>query len=142
MGNVNMYKPSSRLALAMSCCLIVSFAAEGLASQHGTKRRKAQPPIIRCGGPVCTGLNAERTQIDFGERTRLTASAADSDGDVLKFRWEATGGTIEGGGSTVDYVASDVAAGDYTVTAFASDDDGHTVECSVTIHVGPATDTP
>ena len=137
-----MNKPRQSISVILCAGLLIALTSDGFAGQRRTKRRKSDPPPINCVVPVCTSITAAKTVIDFGDRVRLTANASDPDGDALTFTWQATGGSFEGEGSSVDYIAPDVAAGAYQITVLASDDYGHVVECSVTINVGPGIEHP
>ncbi len=70
-----------------------------------------------------------------GEAVAVTASASDPDGDPLSYAWSATGGTVEGSGSTARWNSAGTAPGSYRVTARVSDGKGGSTSCDAEVRV-------
>ena len=117
--------------------LVTSIQSGGapLTNPDQKRKRKSKPPAAGCSYIVCTGVTSDRVELRVGERLELLANASDPDGDELSYRWETTGGTIVGYGAKVNFDATGVEAGTYTVTAIVSDKYSHSAECSTTIRV-------
>jgi hypothetical protein len=124
-------------SLAVLVCVVIALPQGTDAQRRRTKQRKPKDRIVGCGGPVCTSVTAPTNEVGPGERLPLQVNAGDPDGDVLTFTWTATGGTIEGRGANVEYVAPSDSDGEYIVTVQADDGYGHTVDCSIAIQVRP-----
>src|SRR5689334_7921635 len=108
-------------------------------SGAGQRRKRLEPrPPIGDNLVICTGVTAERSELRVGEKTELYANASDPDGDVLKYKWLATGGTIIADGAKAVFDATGIAEGSYTITVLVTDcancEGRHPVECSITIH--------
>ena len=136
-----MVEPRSWMGAWVSCvvvlgCLLV-LVDVGDAVQRRTKKRKRDDPPIGCGRVLCTSITAPKTEITLGEPLVLQANVPDRGGEVLNFKWSATGGTIQGEGSTAVYTAPTDKAGYYAVIVEVSDEFGNTWDCSITIHVQP-----
>jgi hypothetical protein len=125
------------LGLVVFLALSSPFGVDG--SQRRTKKRK--PKVVSCFWLVCNGVTASTTRTVQGGRLTVTANATSPTDEPITYKWIATGGTIEGDGATVEYVASVDTPGLYTVTALLNDG-GHTVECSVDIEVTSASVSP
>ena len=55
--------------------------------------------------------------VAVGDPVEITANASDPDNDPLTFSWSASGGRLEGTGTTVRFHTRDVSPGAYTITA-------------------------
>jgi hypothetical protein len=73
--------------------------------------------------PVIASLQAEPAGITPGGSCQIVCDATDSDGNSLSYNWSATGGTINGEGATVTWIAPD-SSGSYSVEATVSDGHG------------------
>jgi len=87
--------------------------------------------------PSITSLVANPASLAPGDGTTVTCVATDPDGDVLSYTWEYTGGTLQGTGSTVTWIAPSI-ANTYTVKVTISDGKGGTANSNVAISVGSA----
>ena len=125
------------LALMMVAAAVLASITATAEGAQRRKKRKPKEPIPYCATVVCTSVTASKQQLDYGERTTLQANAADPDGDPLTYTWIAPAGTFEGDGATVTYIAPTDSQGAFTITAQINDGFGHTVECSITLQVGP-----
>lgn len=79
------------------------------------------PPVNHM--PRILSLTAERVEVPVTQRTRITCVAVDSDGDNLSYSWSASGGSVEGAGSEVVWVAPEAPA-KYTVKVTVTDGNG------------------
>jgi outer membrane protein OmpA-like peptidoglycan-associated protein len=93
-------------------------------------------PANRAPMASCT---AEKSSVyaESGDRVGVTVRASDPDGDTLNYAWSASGGTIEGSGTSVRWNSAGAAPGVYTVTARVDDGMGGTASCSVDLRVEP-----
>ena len=86
-----------------------------------------QPPTISC--------SADRTPIQAGERTGITSTASDPDGDPLTYSYSATGGQVTGDGPKATFDSTGAQAGSYTVKCSVSDGKGGTADASTNVDV-------
>jgi outer membrane protein OmpA-like peptidoglycan-associated protein len=86
-----------------------------------------RPPTMTC--------SVERTPIQPGERTRITATASDPDNDPLTYTWRASAGKLTGTGATVEFDSTGLAAGSYTITGRVEDGRGGAADCSTAVEV-------
>ena len=86
-----------------------------------------QPPTISC--------STDRSPIMPGERTGITSTASDPDGDPLTYSYSTTGGQIVGSGPKVEFDSTGLQPGSYTVKCSASDGKGGTADGSTNVDV-------
>lgn len=86
-----------------------------------------QPPTISC--------STDRSPIMPGERTGITATASDPDGDPLSYSYTTTGGQIVGSGPHVEFDSTGVQPGSYTVKCSVSDGRGGNADSSTNVDV-------
>jgi outer membrane protein OmpA-like peptidoglycan-associated protein len=86
-----------------------------------------QPPTISC--------STDRTPIQPGERTGITAAASDPDGDPLTYSYSATGGQVTGDGPKAQFDSTGLQAGSYTVKCSVSDGKGGNADASTNVDV-------
>jgi hypothetical protein len=84
--------------------------------------------------PVIHSIEAERDWVDVSNSITIDCLASDPDGDELKYRWLANGGTISGEGSSITWTAPDN-AGSYTVSVVVDDGRGGEVTASLAVDV-------
>jgi outer membrane protein OmpA-like peptidoglycan-associated protein len=89
--------------------------------------RPNRPPTISC--------SADHTTVTEGDRVEITATASDPDNDPLAFSWSASGGRLEGTGTSVMFHTRDLPPGAYTVTGRVDDGRSGTADCSLSIAV-------
>ena len=89
--------------------------------------RPNRPPVISCA--------TDRSPIMPGERTGITSTASDPDGDPLTYSYSASGGQIVGDGPKVQFDSTGLSAGNYTVKCSVSDGRGGTADASTSIDV-------
>ena len=86
-----------------------------------------QPPTISC--------STDRSPILPGERTGITATASDPDGDPLTYSYSASAGTVNGSGPKAEFDSTGLAPGSYTVRCSVSDGKGGTADANTTVDV-------
>lgn len=84
-------------------------------------------PTISC--------TTDRSPIMPGERTGITSTASDPDGDPLTYTYSATGGTVTGNGPKATFDSTGLTAGSYSVKCGVSDGKGGTAESSTNVDV-------
>ena len=77
-----------------------------------------------------------------GERTGITATASDPDGDPLTYSYSASGGQVTGDGPKATFDSTGLSAGSYTVKCSVSDGKGGTADSSTTVDVQQPPPTP
>jgi len=92
-----------------------------------------QPPLI-------SSLVADPSHILYGGSTTLTCIASDPDGDVVRYSWTASEGSVSGVGEKVTWWAPNK-AGEYNITAIVSDGKGGETTGNVMVTVSAATRT-
>jgi outer membrane protein OmpA-like peptidoglycan-associated protein len=90
-------------------------------------KKPNQPPTISCA--------TDHSPIMPGERTGITATASDPDGDPLTYTYTATGGQVSGDGPKATFDSTGLAAGSYTVKCSVSDGRGGTADANTTVDV-------
>jgi len=90
--------------------------------------------------PVISSLAADPSGVLFGGSTTLTCIASDPDGDVVRYSWSASGGSITGVGNKVTWIAPSK-GGDYTITVIVNDGKGGETTGNVTVTVATAVKT-
>lgn len=94
--------------------------------------------IISCSqagsSPVIENLESEFPAVKKGESTTIECTIADGYGNGLTYAWTATGGSILGTGSMVNWTAPDV-YGTYSVTVTVTDENGLASSRELSINV-------
>lgn len=90
------------------------------------------PPPPPNHAPRILSLTADRLEVPVGQSTRISCTAVDTDGDNLSYRWSASGGTIQGDGSEVVWLAPEAPA-EYTVKVTVTDGNGGQASQSLTL---------
>src|SRR6266404_3978294 len=85
--------------------------------------------------PPTAALSIERSPILPGERTGVTCNGSDPDNDPLTYSYTATGGKIVGSGSNVQFDATGLPPGTYTVKCTVNDGRGGTADASGNVEV-------
>jgi len=102
--------------------------------------------IVLCAGgcfwgnhtPVITSLQAGQEVILSSDSCTIKCLASDPDGDSLGYNWSASGGEINGNGSSITWIAPASASGSYTITIVVSDEKGAEDTASITVEVNNA----
>jgi opacity protein-like surface antigen len=85
--------------------------------------------------PPTAALSIERSPILPGERTGVTCNGSDPDNDPLTYSYTTSGGQIVGSGSTVQFDATGVKPGSYSVKCTVNDGRGGTADASGNVEV-------
>src|SRR5712692_10247393 len=85
--------------------------------------------------PPTATLSIERSPILPGERTGVTCNGSDPDNDPLTYSYTATGGQIVGSGSNVQFDATGLQPGSYSVKCVVNDGRGGTADASGNVEV-------
>jgi outer membrane protein OmpA-like peptidoglycan-associated protein len=86
-----------------------------------------QNPTISC--------STDRSPIMPGERTGITSTASDPDGDPLTYSYSATAGQVSGDGPKATFDSTGLQPGSYTIKCGVSDGKGGTAESSTNVDV-------
>jgi hypothetical protein len=84
--------------------------------------------------PQIFSLVANPSGILYGGSTILTCAATDPDGDMVRYTWTASEGSITGVGNRVTWTAPN-RSGEYNITVIVSDGKGGSVQASVPVTV-------
>jgi hypothetical protein len=87
--------------------------------------------------PVISSLEASPSGILSGGSTTLTCIASDPDGDVVRYSWSASEGSITGVGNKVTWKGPNK-GGDYNITVIVSDGKGGETTGNVMVTVSAA----
>jgi len=87
--------------------------------------------------PAISELVANPSGILYGGSTTLTCMATDPDGDVVRYSWSASEGSITGVGNRVTWVAPNK-GGNYNITVVVSDGKGGESRSDVMVTVSAA----
>ena len=98
----------------------------GFVVQGAFGKRRNDPPTL-----ACAAANPSILQEDT---TAIRANAVDPEGAPLTFKWQTTGGKIDGTGDTVTFDTADAAPGEYEITVTAADRKQE-VSCTTTVEV-------
>jgi outer membrane protein OmpA-like peptidoglycan-associated protein len=85
--------------------------------------------------PPTATVSVERSLILPGERTGVTCNGSDPDNDPLTYSYTTTGGQIVGSGATVQFDATGLKPGSYSVKCAVNDGRGGTAEASGNVEV-------
>ncbi|HWZ98564.1 MAG TPA: OmpA family protein [Candidatus Dormibacteraeota bacterium] len=86
-----------------------------------------QNPTISC--------TTDRSPIMPGERTGITSTASDPDGDPLTYNYSASAGQVSGDGAKATFDSTGLQPGSYTVKCGVNDGRGGTAESSTNVDV-------
>jgi len=85
--------------------------------------------------PPTASLTVERSPILPGERTGVTCNGSDPDNDPLTYSYTASGGQIVGSGSNVQFDATGLKPGSYSVKCGVNDGRGGVADASGNVEV-------
>jgi hypothetical protein len=116
--------------------IVVLLIAVTIVAAACSSNESAQPtPTVQSNQvPSIISLVADPASLVPGDGATISCEASDPDGDALNYTWEYTGGTLQGTGSTVTWIAPSV-ANTYTVKVTVSDGNGGAANSSVAIVV-------
>lgn len=84
--------------------------------------------------PAIVSLTATPDDVGMGGSSTIVCVAADADGDTLTYSWTATGGTFNGAGDTVVWIAPNE-EGTFTITVTVTDGKGGAATASAQVTV-------
>ena len=87
--------------------------------------------------PQISSLVASQSGILYGGSTTLTCIATDPDGDVVRYSWSASEGSITGVGNKVTWIAPNK-GGNYNITVIVSDGKGGETKGNVMVTASAA----
>jgi hypothetical protein len=87
--------------------------------------------------PAIVSLTADPKNVMPGGNTLINCVANDPDGDIIRYSWNASDGSVTGSGSKVTWVAPSK-SGDFAITCVVSDGNGGEAKQSVTVSVSPS----
>jgi hypothetical protein len=87
--------------------------------------------------PVISSLTPSPSGVLFGGTALLTCVASDPDGDVVRYSWSASEGSITGVGNKVTWIAPSK-SGSFNITVVVSDGKGGETRSSVMVTVSPS----
>jgi hypothetical protein len=90
--------------------------------------------------PIISSLSPSPSSILYGGSAVLTCIASDPDGDVVRYSWSASEGSITGVGNKVTWIAPNK-GGNYNITVIISDGKGGETRGSVMVTVAATTST-
>ena len=90
--------------------------------------------------PIISSLSPSPSSILYGGSAVLTCIASDPDGDVVRYSWTASEGSITGVGNKVTWIAPNK-GGNFNVTVIVSDGKGGETRGSVMVTVATSTNT-
>ena len=109
--------------------------SSGCASIAVPSREPVEPPVIEPqNNPPIIKTMIAASKTDVLSTSEVVCEAEDPDGDELTFLWSASGGTINGQGPAVNWIAPE-APGEYTIAVIVNDNHGGTATQTATITV-------
>ncbi len=99
-----------------------------------TAKESATVKVSNNRPPAVSSVTANPSSLKQGESSTITCSATDPDNNTLAYKWEATGGSVSGSGSTATWKAP-TADGSFTIKVTVDDGNGGETSGSVTITV-------
>ncbi len=109
-------------------------SSAGCSANIRVEVRPNRPPTIAC--------TADRTSVTAGDTVVITAVASDPDNDPLTFTWNASGGRIEGSGTSVKLQTAGLSPGSYSIAGHVDDGRTGTADCTLSIDVQAAQPPP
>jgi hypothetical protein len=117
---INQSKWLAGLMILVLAVLIISGCPP--AEQTPTDQPPTDGPLAN-QPPVIDSLTSKYRQVRADMLAPVECVASDPDEDELHYLWSATGGSIEGEGAVVDWVAPDI-YDTYTITVTVTDGEG------------------
>jgi len=106
----------------------------------GSVRASLEMTVGANQSPVISELVANPSGMLYGGSTTLTCIATDPDGDVVRYSWLASEGSITGVGNKVTWIAPNK-GGNYNITVVVSDGKGGETRGDVMLTVSAAVNT-
>jgi hypothetical protein len=106
----------------------------------GSTQRTVDITVGANQSPIISSLTASPSGVISGGSTLITCVASDPDGDVMRYSWSASGGSLTGVGNKVTWLASGK-SGSYVITVVVSDGKGGETTGNVTVTVASTMNT-
>ena len=106
----------------------------------GSAQRALDITVGANQSPIISSLVANPSGILYGGSTLLTCIASDPDGDVVRYSWTASEGSITGVGNKVTWIAPNK-GGSFNITVIISDGKGGETRGNVMVTVATTTNT-
>ena len=106
----------------------------------GSMQRTLDMTVSANQAPQISSLDANPSGVLYGGSTLLTCIASDPDGDVVRYSWTASEGSITGVGNKVTWIAPSK-GGSYTITVIVSDGKGGETRGEVPVTVATSSNT-
>ncbi|MCJ7515339.1 MAG: PKD domain-containing protein [Dehalococcoidia bacterium] len=106
----------------------------------GSTQRTLDVTVGANQAPSISSLNADPSGVLYGGSTTITCIASDPDGDVVRYSWTASSGSITGVGNKVTWIAPSK-GGSYTITVIVSDSKGGETRGEVPVTVATSSNT-
>jgi hypothetical protein len=103
----------------------------------GTAQSKTSVMVSNNRPPAITGLSSDPVNAMPGGSTIISCIANDPDGDIIRYSWNASDGTVSGTGSKVSWI-SPSRSGDFGITCVVSDGKGGEAKQTVIVKVTPS----
>jgi len=91
------------------------------------EQKPNQNPVISC--------STDRSPINAGEKTGITSTASDPDGDPLTYSYSAASGQVTGDGAKATFDSTGLQPGTYAVKCAVNDGRGGTAEATTNVEV-------
>jgi hypothetical protein len=102
----------------------------------GTAQASASITVSSNRSPAIVSISADPKNVTPGGSSIINCTANDPDGDIVRYSWNASEGSITGSGNKVTWV-SPSKSGDFAVTCVVSDGKGGEAKQTVTVTVSP-----
>jgi hypothetical protein len=103
----------------------------------GTAQGKTTISVSGNKPPAIVSMSADPLNVLPGGSSMINCIANDPDGDIVRYTWNASEGSISGSGDKVSWV-SPGRSGDFTITCVVSDGNGGEAKQSVIVAVAPS----
>jgi hypothetical protein len=100
----------------------------------GTAQGQTSITVSSNSAPVITDLSFSPINVTPGGSTVISCTANDPDGDIVRYSWNASAGSVSGTGNKVSWMAPSN-AGDFGITCVVSDGKGGESKQTVTVSV-------
>lgn len=103
----------------------------------GTAQSKITVSVSNNRAPVITALSSDPVNVLPGGSTTITCIANDPDGDIVRYSWNPSEGSISGTGNKVTWIAPSK-SGSFNIMVVASDGKGGEGKQTIVIRVSPS----
>jgi len=103
----------------------------------GVAQSKTSITVSSNRPPAITSLSADPVNVMPGGSATINCVANDPDGDIVRYTWNASDGSISGTGSKVSWISPNK-SGDFGITCVVSDGNGGEAKQTIVIKVSPS----